>query len=209
MIMKNEALIRDILIENTICLIAEGGFEKATTREIAHRHGDRSDVKINDAYIYRLFGGKEALYAEAFRRLDKELVDAFARTDLSFNGNSMRENGWVIFYSVWRFMLQNETRCRCYIRYYYSVYFDGESKKNHAAELARQVAKFSFIFKPDADVSALVHYIFTAMLSFAVRVFNGAIQDNEENTKHIYNVIYNSVSDYLVEPGSHVDEKLI
>ncbi len=209
--MKNEALIRDILIENTICLIAEGGFEKATTREIAHRHGDRVDVKLNEVYIYRLFGGKEKLYAEAFQRLDRELIYAFGQANLSLaqGGNSLKEKGWLMFHHVWRFILQNEARCRCYVRYYYSVYFAGESKKNHGVEIAKKVADMASIFKKNADANALVHCVFTTMLSFANRVFNGELQDTEANAKHIYNVIYNSISDYLVKQESHNSETLI
>ena len=53
--MKNETTIREILIENTIHLVAEGGFEMATTKAIAH--GDRGacgEIRMNEVYIYCL-----------------------------------------------------------------------------------------------------------------------------------------------------------
>lgn len=39
--MKREAEIKELLISNAIHLIAEGGFEKATTKELTHCGGIR------------------------------------------------------------------------------------------------------------------------------------------------------------------------
>ena len=52
--MKREAEIKELLINNTIRLIAEGGFEKATTKELAHCGDAPADLKMNEVYIYRL-----------------------------------------------------------------------------------------------------------------------------------------------------------
>ena len=51
--MRYEAEIKELLIENAIHLIAEGGFEKATTKELTHCGGHLPDFKMNEAYIYR------------------------------------------------------------------------------------------------------------------------------------------------------------
>ena len=75
--MKYETEIRELLISNTIHLIAEGGFEKATTKELTHCGGDLPNMKMNEVYLYRIFGSKENLYDEAFVRLDRELCYAF------------------------------------------------------------------------------------------------------------------------------------
>ena len=75
--MRYEAEIKELLIENAIHLIAEGGFEKATTKELTHCGGQLPDFKMNEVYIYRFFKSKENLYEAAFVRLDTELFDAF------------------------------------------------------------------------------------------------------------------------------------
>ena len=75
--MRYESEIKELLIENAIHLIAEGGFEKATTKELTHCGGQLPDFKMNEVYIYRFFGSKEKLYETAFVRLDTELFHAF------------------------------------------------------------------------------------------------------------------------------------
>ena len=70
--MKNEQDIREILISNTISLIAEGGFERATTKAITYSGNSLPNVKLNEAYIYRLFGDKEHLYEKAFEKIFSE-----------------------------------------------------------------------------------------------------------------------------------------
>ena len=75
--MRYEAEIKELLIENAIHLIAEGGFEKATTKELTHCGGQLPDFKMNEVYIYRFFKSKENLYEAAFVRFDTELFYAF------------------------------------------------------------------------------------------------------------------------------------
>ena len=77
--MKNEQEIREYLINNTIRLIAEGGFEKATTKAITYDGEPPLGLKMNEVYIYRLFGNKEKLYTKAFECLDEEFV--FSQTN--------------------------------------------------------------------------------------------------------------------------------
>ena len=64
--MKNERLYREVFIKNTLRLVAEGGFEKATTRAIAGERREIGNVRLNEAHIYRVFGTKENLLAEVF-----------------------------------------------------------------------------------------------------------------------------------------------
>ena len=197
--MKNEELIRDVLIDNTIALIAEGGFEAATTRAIAHSGEKHPEIKMNEIYIYRLFGGKEELYATAFARLNHELYDAVwgAICELHENHEPMRERCYIFFDKVWRFLLSEEAPCRCYTRYYYSIYFKGETKRRYNEGFARISERFSFAFKPEADVLSILHSAFTSLLDFAIRVYNGDLEANSVNEYHIFNVIYNIVSSYF------------
>ena len=75
--MKREAEIRGLFVENAIHLIAKGGFEMATTKELTHYRGHLPDIKMNEVYIYRLYGSKENIYAAAFQCLDLEVYEAF------------------------------------------------------------------------------------------------------------------------------------
>ena len=197
--MKNEQAVREILIDNTIRLVAEGGFEKATTKAIALSGGNLPGQKMNEVYIYRLFGTKEHLYEIAFENLDKEFMytlrDAVKAMG-SINGDA-EEKLEELFYRVWRFVLRNELRCRCYVRYYYSIYFKGASFENHNKLFEVIIQEFTPLFKEEADVKSILHSVLTSLLDFAIRVYNGDLEDNDINTPHIFNVLYCMMMTYF------------
>ena len=202
--MKNEADIRAILIDNAIHLIAEGGFEKATTKNLAHYGQTPKGVKMNEAYIYRLFGSKEELYQSTFLTLDTELVNAFRNALTTFNDFTLdtKKKFYEFFLMAWQFILHNEDRCRCYVRYYYSVYFKGKSLEKHQQYFDSIVNAFNSLFIEEADVTSIMHSVFTTLLDFAIRVYNGELTDDELNRPHIFNVLYCMITTYLKHPKS-------
>ncbi len=197
--MRYESEIKELLIENAIHLIAEGGFEKATTKELTHCRGNLPDFKMNEVYIYRFFGSKEHLYESAFVCLDTELVYAFKQGVELVGGfeedgtNKLRD----FFTMAWQFILGNEERCRCYVRYYYSIYFKGKSSEAHKKLFEGMVAEITPIFKDEAYVEAILHSVFTALFDFAIRVYNGELEDSDINRLHIFNVLYCMMATYL------------
>ena len=200
--MRREAEIKELLISNTIRLIAEGGFEKATTKEITHCGGSLPDVKMNEVYIYRIFGSKENLYEFAFARLDNDLYRAFRAGAASVGGfeGGSREKICRFVKLAWRFILGNENNCRCYVRYYYSVYFKGNSLEAHKRLFENMISEIAPAFKEEADVASIMHSVFTTMLDFGVRVYNGDLEDNEDSCEHVCNVVYCMMSAYFKEP---------
>ena len=200
--MKHETEIKDILVSNAIHLIAEGGFEKATTKALTFYGGPMPDFKMNEVYIYRFFGSKERVYEAAFLRLDVELFYVLQSAAKSVGGLRMadREKFYEFFLGAWRFILQNEERCRCYVRYYYSIYFKDHSSAAHKKLFEEIVSGMTPIFKSEADVSSILHSVFTALLDFAIRVYNGELKDDEENRPHIFNVLYCMMMTYFKDP---------
>ena len=196
--MKNEQLYREVFIDNTIRLVAEGGFERATTRAIAHDRANLGTVKLNEAHVYRVFGTKEKLFAEVFGILDGELLflirDNLSIFDMELDFKLQCRR---LFDKVWDFLLSQEQKCRYFTRYYYSAYFNNEIQDKHNRHYQILIEKISGVFKPDADVRSLLHYCITTMLDFAIMVYNNAIEDSEENAYHIFQVIYSSVVPYL------------
>lgn len=197
--MNREAEIKELLISNAIHLIAEGGFEKATTKELTFCGGDLPDFKMNEVYIYRFFGGKEKLYESAFRRLDSELFYTFRDEVRTIGGfeEDTKESLYELFLKVWTFVLGNEEKCRCYVRYYYSVYFKGNSLEAHKKLFKEVIEEMTPFFKEEADVVAILHSVFTAMFDFAIRVYNGELEDNEINRPHVFNVLYCMMMTYF------------
>ena len=64
--MKREAEVKELLISNAIHLIAEGGFEKATTKELTLCGGHLNGFKMNEVYIYRFLGAKRTFMKRLF-----------------------------------------------------------------------------------------------------------------------------------------------
>ena len=205
--MKREAEVRELLISNAIHLIALGGFEMATTKEIALSGGHLEGLKMNEVYIYRLFGSKELLYEAAFKKLDDELFYAFQNGVKAVGGfeQDTKNRLYKFFLMAWRFVLGNEEKCRCYVRYCYSVYFKGESKKYHNEIFGNVVSAMAPLFKEEADVTAIMHSVFIALFNFAIRVYNGELEDNEFNRPHVFNVLYCMMMTYFKDAdNAHV-----
>ena len=205
--MKREAEVKELIINNTIHLMAIGGFEAATVKEITKSGGDLPDLKMNDAYVYRIFGGKEELYRAVFTRLDTELYYYFRKAldEAAMDGSAgnVKEKSLVFFHSIWDFIMGNKEKCFCYVRHYYSIYLSGESLKAHLDLYEGLVSRISPIFREEADIDAIIHSVFTTMLSFAVRSYKGELLNDEENRLHIFNVLFCMMASYLKpEPES-------
>ena len=197
--MKNESVIREALVANTTRLIGEGGFEKSTTNAIVHDGVGIPGIKLNEVYIYRIFGSKEQLYAEVFSVLDQELFTTIGHfmVVLEQNGGDFQGALKELFEKLWKFLLGNEIKTRCYIRYFYSAYYREKSMRDHRKLLDNAAKRFSFVFKKESNVNALIHETFMTMIDFAIQVHNGDLEDNEENAYHIFNLLYHSWYSYL------------
>ncbi len=197
--MKREAEIKQLLINNAINLIADGGFEGATVKELVRYGGDLPGFKMNDVYIYRIFGSKESLYEAAFLSLNNELYYSFKNGIEAIGGFGAdpREKLYEFFTRAWKFVLHNERRCRCYVRYYYSIYFKGHTLDAHNEHFNKIVSVMAPIFKAEADVFSIMHSVFVSLLDFGIRVYNGDLEDSEENRTHIFNVLYCMIATYL------------
>ena len=190
--------MREKLICGTARVIATEGLDKATTKQIG------LTTSINEAYIYRLFKDKEDLFAKTFAYLDDELVfvcmnslPVMEREDLAF-----RERGRLCFADVWRFILGNSEKCRAFIRYYYSPYFAKYSATEHRERYDDFLEKFKVCFKEDANVWMILNHILDTMLSFAVKVFDGALSDNANAEEHVFRVVYAAARQYFKDENA-------
>ncbi len=184
---------RQRLIDGTIHVIARDGIDKATTKSIGE------ETSINQAYIYRHFKDKEDMVAKAFDSLDDELVaKALQHVSVMYMKEMEYEmRCWVFFTSVWKFMLSNRDKCLTFIRYYYSPYFAKYSAEAHKRRYIPLVKKFKDAFRDEANVWMLLNHILNVMLDFAVKVFDGAVPDNNNTAEHVFRLIYGSVKQYF------------
>ena len=75
----------------------------------------------------------------------------------------------------------------------------------HKKLFESMVANLAPAFKEKADVYAILHSVFTAMFDFAIRVYNGDLDDNEINRPHVFNVLFCMMATYLKEPEQEGD----
>ena len=190
--MKQDELRRG-LIDGTIHVIAKEGLDGASTKRIGIATG------INEAYIYRCFKDKEDMFAKTFESLDDELVSkGMQHVEVMY----IKEIDYVsrcriFFIAIWRFLLGNREKCRTFIRYYYSPYFLRYSNEEHKERFSPLVDKFSDAFRAEANVWMILNHILTTMLDFAVKVFDGAVPDNEDTAEHVFRLIIASVGQYF------------
>lgn len=190
--MKQDEL-RQGLIDGTIHVIAREGLDGASTKQIGLA------ASINEAYIYRCFDDKEDLFAKTFASLDEELVArAMQHVPVMYMQELQYEmRCWVFFTSIWKFMLGNREKCLAFIRYYYSPFFQRYSAEEHKKRYLPLVDKFKDAFCREANVWMILNHILTTMLDFAVKVFDGAVSDNDDTTEHVFRLIYQSVKQYF------------
>ena len=185
--------MRATLIARTIQVIADEGLDKTTTKSIV------SGTGINEAYIYRLFDGKEDLLSKTFDNLDNELVEQ-ALTHLSamyLPDFSFEERCRMYFFPMWRFLLCNREKCVAYIRYFYSPYFQRLSAESHRHRYDLLLSKFRPSFIDEADVWMILNHILDVMLCFAIRVHTGEMPADDSYGEHVFRVTYVAVKQYF------------
>jgi hypothetical protein len=94
-------------------------------------------------------------------------------------------------------MLGNRDKCLAFIRYYYSPYFQRCSAEEHKKRYMPLVDKFKDAFREEANVWMILNLILTTMLDFAVKVFDGAVPDNDDTAEHVFRLIYCSIRQYF------------
>ena len=189
--------IRQKLIDGTICVIAKGGLDKASTKQIG------ITTAVNEAYIYRCFADKEDMFAKTFDSLDEELlektmehIEVMYRADMEYEQRCRR-----YFFEVWDFLLGSRDKCLTYMQYFYSPYFTRRSASDHMKRFLPLVARFKDAFKDEADVWMILNHILNVMLDFAVKVHNEQMPDSEIYAEHVFRVLYASIKQYFKKEG--------
>ncbi len=185
--------IRRALIDGTIQVIAKEGLDKASTKQIG------LTANVNEAYIYRCFKDKEDMFAKTFAYLDDELAAITMQhvSVMQIEGMELEIRGRIFFNSVWRFILGNREKCLAYIRYYYSPYFLKYSSKENEQRYVPLMEEIKGSFREKANVWMILNYMINVMLDFAVKVFDGAVPDNDDTAEHVFLLIFVSVQQYF------------
>lgn len=191
--------IRQSFIDSAIRIVARDGMEKTTTKAIA------AEAKLNEAYIYKCFSGKDELLSAALHMEDENFANLLQKTlpVMHMQGFSWKERAYILWKKSWDFILKEPADCIFYIRYYYSASCRIHAYETHLACFKPLIEKASKSFKPATNMDMLIHQIFSTMLFFASRVLGGELENSEETTawafEQIYSFVVPNVKDEVLE----------
>ena len=191
--------MRQSFIDSAIRIVARDGMEKTTTKAIA------AEAKLNEAYMYKCFSGKDELLSAALHMEDENFANLLQKTlpVMHMQGFSWKERAYILWKKSWDFILKEPADCIFYIRYYYSASCRIHAYETHLACFKPLIEKASKSFKPATNMDMLIHQIFSTMLFFASRVLGGELENSEETTawafEQIYSFVVPNVKDEVLE----------
>ena len=181
--------MRQVFIDSAVRVVARDGMEKTTTKAIA------SEAKLNEAYIYKCFSGKDYLLSAALHMEDVNFANLLQKTlpIMHMPGLSWKERAYILWKKSWELVLSKPADCIFYIRYYYSASCRAHAYETHLACFQPLIEKASKSFKPGTYMDMFIHQVFSTMLFFASRVMNGELENSEETTQWAFEQIYSFV----------------
>lgn len=150
--------VRDVasaLIDSTVRVIARDGLDKASVRTIS------SDCQVPNPYIYQFFKDKDDLLISTFTREDTKLADEFSRVFSSVHSliPDTETRCRVIWFRLWKYMMDHQESIQFYVRYYYSTYYEQCSQTEHQERFRPLADAIHGCFDGTANVQALLQHI--------------------------------------------------
>lgn len=192
------------LMKSAIHVVADQGIHKATTKALSKCSG------VNEAYIYRLFGGKEDLLKQTFASLDAELVDFWQQEIEQAKGSeaSIEQIAMQATTDLWNFVRTDTEKCLYFIEYYYSHYYiedytQSERKQTYAPVLGRLE---TYMIDGEQAWEALNH-IYDVIFPTLSRVLRGEVENNAKLEKTVCRRVYAFLEPLLITPISVPERK--
>lgn len=185
--MRNVEKQRQTWIRSAVNAVARDGMEHTTVNRLAEGAG------MSESAMYRFFRGKDALLRAALIEEDKGFIAVLDKHFPALLDASLpwRERCWQLWKPVWIFILDPPDDCVFYIRYYYSENFRREAKEEHDRLFAPVRERLEPYFQSGRRVHVLLHQTFETMLSFAYRVMNGELPNDEDTCRMAFGQICN------------------
>ena len=181
--------MRRAFLESAVRIAARDGIEKTTTKAIA------AEAKLNEAYIYKCFAGKDQLLSAALQMEDRWFADLLEQTlpVMKLPGLPWRERAFLLWKASWDFVLAEPEDCIFYIRYYYSAGCRAYAYEAHLQCYQPIIERVRPAFRDGTNLDMLIHQIFSTMLFFASRVLNGELENSEKTAGWVFEQIYSFV----------------
>ena len=190
--MKSEDM-RIALINSAIHTISQVGIDHATTKLLS------SSIGVNEVYIYRIFGGKEELFRETFKYIDKEFSAKLLQLiPTMYNPHAdIKQRFKNYFYALWQYILEDKEKYTFFIRYYYSRCYTTNITNERKNIYAGVMEKFNLVFSYGTDTWWLFSYILDVLFSSAVKVLREEIPNNEETAEKIFELLFAALQSHL------------
>lgn len=188
--------VRDVasaLIDSTVRVIARDGLDKASVRTIS------SDCQVPNPYIYQFFKDKDDLLISAFTREDTKFADEFSRFFSSVHSliQDTESRCRVIWFRLWKYMMEHQESIQFYVRYYYSTYYEQYSQAEHQERFQPLAEAVQNCFVETANTQALLQHILDNMMNLAMKVYSGELPDNDEARQHYFTLTLAAVAPYM------------
>ena len=164
--------LKNKLIESTALVVSKKGLANVTTKAICQK------AHCNEAYIYRLFGGKTELLRAAFERLDKELAHCIEYGIKKNHEATIEEDFANIFSLVWEFLLEKKDWTSFVIRYYHSAYYTDEYDAYRKVVYEKVLAWMSLYIKDNCDVWWLLNQIYDLLFNTLGRLLRSGTEND-------------------------------
>lgn len=181
--------MRKIFIESAVSIVARQGLHKATTKAISTMTG------LNEAYIYRCFRNKEDLLHAAFHHEDlnflwnaMSMAPVFELRDIPW-----KQRCFLFWQTCWNFVLAKPDDCIFYLRYYHSGQCMENAYAEHMEFFHDAIDRIRGYFKPTVDADLVMHQAFDTLLSFASRVMNREMPNDQENMNWAFEQVYSFI----------------
>ena len=181
--------MKRVFMASAVSVVARDGMEKATTKAIA------AEAKLNEAYIYKCFSGKDELLSEAFLMEDVRFAALLQKTLPVMHMPELpwRTRAYILWKRSWEYILSVPADYTFYIRYYCSASCRDHAYEKHLACYRPLIEKVSKSFRPGTNMDMLIHQIFSTMLFFASKILNGELENSEATTQWAFEQIYSFV----------------
>ena len=197
--------VRDVasaLIDSTVRVIARDGLDKASVRTIS------SDCQVPNPYIYQFFKDKDDLLISTFTREDTKLADEFSRVFSSVHSliPDTETRCRVIWFRLWKYMMDHQESIQFYVRYYYSISFQKYAYTEHMARYKNLFEKMKTAFPDSVDVQKVLHHILDTLLGEAMKQIENPKVDNSIAGVLSFRLIFSVVKSYVKQTKPELQE---
>jgi len=190
-----------MLREGAIRTVARDGLEKASTKLISY------EANVNEAFIFRYYGGKDNLLDETFRALDEELVREAVRrvNQVRLSMRSSNERAAEVIGGMWELLMDHKNEVLFFIRYYYSAAFLRIANERHLATTQELVDLVTNFAKSERSARTMVMGIFDGLLNMAMQVQLGNVPD-DRRTRDAVSCVFAGMAMNIANSGEIQDK---